>query len=572
MAANRITLTVAAEDQASAAFSAIEKKMEGLGVTLKGLGEAFKFAGGVAAGAAAAFTATVGAMAGVAASATSSAVQMDAMAQRLGLSVERMSELKFASEQANVGVDKLVDGMKGLQMNMASATSGNTAMAEAFENLGISLTDASGKLRATDGVMLDVADAFQAMEDGTNKSAIAMKLFQESGGQLLPFLNQGAAGIREMAAESHNLGAVWTTEAKDAALEFGATIDRITTLLGGLKNIVGVESIAAFQPLIDTLERVGKVVVAWAAANKARIKDFFDTMVSITVFAMKTVGTVTVDATNVLLKTITGLVEAASFFNSSLRQEADSLADLTIKLDNLSEFIDNAAANYLNLTKKITAGTDAGAAAEAQTIKLGRAVDGAREFTEAEAEAWRTVGNQIQTDARIRTEAWRVITGQSTAVSANTAIVREAIPTITSASEVTRGWSRELGEVGRSAREAGERIGGLADRAASVAVGGGSSGRFGTGLGGSGFSTTGGITSTSGTFTPRFSANDPFAPRQQLFGVVNGERLPVGGALHSLPEIIQTAVIIDGREIARATHIAAKRGVPMGTAGGLKRR
>lgn len=74
------------------------------------------------------------------------------------------------------------------------AAGGSKEQIEVFSRLGVSVTDAAGQLRPTEDVLLDLADAFAAMPDGAEKSALAVKLFGKSGVELI--LNQGVPASR----------------------------------------------------------------------------------------------------------------------------------------------------------------------------------------------------------------------------------------------------------------------------------------------------------------------------------------------------------------------------------------
>jgi hypothetical protein len=71
---------------------------------------------------------------------------------------------------------------------------------EALKTLGISATNASGKLKSTDAIMLEVADKFAKMPDGANKTAAAMALFGKAGADMIPMLNGGRKSIEDLAA------------------------------------------------------------------------------------------------------------------------------------------------------------------------------------------------------------------------------------------------------------------------------------------------------------------------------------------------------------------------------------
>ncbi len=74
--------------------------------------------------------------------------------------------------------------------------------AKVFNALGVSVTDANGRLREGNAVFADLADRFSRMEDGSTKTALAIQIFGESGADLIPLLNAGADGLARMADES----------------------------------------------------------------------------------------------------------------------------------------------------------------------------------------------------------------------------------------------------------------------------------------------------------------------------------------------------------------------------------
>ncbi|RYD28930.1 MAG: hypothetical protein EOP89_01275, partial [Lysobacteraceae bacterium] len=80
-----------------------------------------------------------------------------------------------------------------------NAVAGNQDFAGTFKNLGISLRDSNGGIKDAGKVTLELADKFKNMKDGAEKAAIATKVFGKSGFELIPFLDQGSAGIKAFA-------------------------------------------------------------------------------------------------------------------------------------------------------------------------------------------------------------------------------------------------------------------------------------------------------------------------------------------------------------------------------------
>ncbi len=217
----------------SADFTAgLRKANAGLNGFVRGAGLGFA--------AVAAAATTAGVALGVAVKgAIDNADQMGEMAQRVGLSVEALTSLGYAAKLSGSGTESLATSVQKLSQNMLAVAQGSTGpVASAFKALGISVQEADGSLRASDAVLLDVADKFARMEDGATKTALAVQLFGRSGAELIPFLNQGSAGISALTAEADRLGITISGSTANAAGNFNDTLDRMQATFQGVVNQV----------------------------------------------------------------------------------------------------------------------------------------------------------------------------------------------------------------------------------------------------------------------------------------------------------------------------------------------
>lgn len=165
--------------------------------------------------------------------------EMGKAAQKVGLSVEALSRLEYAARLSDVSLETLSGGLRKLSQNMATVAQGSAGpAASAFAALGISATDATGKLRASDLVLADVAEKFSRMEDGTTKTALAVQLFGKSGAELIPLLNSGKAGLADMAAEADRLGITLSTQATKEAEIFNDNLTRVSAATQGIVNTI----------------------------------------------------------------------------------------------------------------------------------------------------------------------------------------------------------------------------------------------------------------------------------------------------------------------------------------------
>lgn len=179
------------------------------------------------------------------------------LAQQAGVATEAFSALQFAAKQSGVGAAELSGGLGKLSKSIRDASQGAAKQSDAFASLGISVTDAAGKLKSADVVMLEIATAFESMPDGAAKTAIAMDLIGKSGAKMIPLLNGGADGIKDLTDQAQRLGLVFTDETAARFEEFNDQLSAI----GSASDGVG---ITLASELLPTLSAVAAVFLEFA--------------------------------------------------------------------------------------------------------------------------------------------------------------------------------------------------------------------------------------------------------------------------------------------------------------------
>lgn len=164
------------------------------------------------------------------------------MAEKTGLAAEEVAGVELAFKQAGIGGDAMTTSMGKMAKQMVE---GN----KAFDDLGIKTRNTDGTMRNTKDVLYDVADAFKDVEGGAAKSALAQEIFGKSGADMLPLLNGGAEGMREMAEMAQKLGLVIDQDAAEASDKFNDTVE----LLGmGLQGVAR-QTTAQLLPTLNNL-------------------------------------------------------------------------------------------------------------------------------------------------------------------------------------------------------------------------------------------------------------------------------------------------------------------------------
>ena len=125
--------------------------------------------------------------------------RLEKFAQSTGVAVPLLDKLRKSSQLAGTDFNTLVKTFPMLANNINRASQGVGKAGAAFEKLKVKVTNADGSLRASDQVLLDVADRFKNMKDGVDKASIAYDIFGgKTGEQLIPLLNTGRESIEGM--------------------------------------------------------------------------------------------------------------------------------------------------------------------------------------------------------------------------------------------------------------------------------------------------------------------------------------------------------------------------------------
>jgi tetrahydromethanopterin S-methyltransferase subunit G/uncharacterized protein YoxC len=176
-------------------------------------------------------------------------------AQKVGVSIESLSQLQFAAKQSGVGIDELNSGLTKLNKNLADVDKGTSDSAKALRIFGVTSKD------TTEQALKKIADGFRAIPNGIQKTAAAIAIFGKSGAGLIPLLNEGSAGIEELMKRFDELGGTVTQASADMADKFNDAMGEIDVSINGIvKGITAgllpalADITAAFSATLSTSE------------------------------------------------------------------------------------------------------------------------------------------------------------------------------------------------------------------------------------------------------------------------------------------------------------------------------
>ena len=235
-------------EQANQSISKTDEKAQGVGQTLlNGVKTAGKWGAVITAGASAA----AAGCAKLVASSAAAADTIDKMSAKIGLSKQGYQEWAYVMGQNGMDVDKLQTGIKTLVTQMDSAANGGSNAAAVFDALGLSIYDMDGTLKDQETMMTEALYALADMENGAEKAALANQLFGKSGSEMMPMLNQGSQGMKDLTKRAHELGLVMSDEAVSAGVVLGDTIDDVKRSFTAIVTKLGASFFPAIQKVAD---------------------------------------------------------------------------------------------------------------------------------------------------------------------------------------------------------------------------------------------------------------------------------------------------------------------------------
>jgi len=181
-----------------------------------------------------------------------------------GVSRDTMQELSYAAKMNGLETEELALQMATLGEWMVEANTGNEDIQKTFKAMGISVTDASGKLKKSDQVLMEMSDTFAQMEDGPAKAAIAMQFFGDAGLQMIPMLSKGSKNIKNLGLEAHKLGLVMSDKSVNASKSFSSSLVRLMEIIKGIGTTLGTTLMPHLQALIATFQE-------WIGTNRELI-------------------------------------------------------------------------------------------------------------------------------------------------------------------------------------------------------------------------------------------------------------------------------------------------------------
>jgi hypothetical protein len=201
-------------------------------------------------------------------SAIAAAGGLEDLAEQMGIGVRSLQALQYSAAQGGAGIETLQVGITKLGQKIGEASAGNKEAIDSFNQLGVKILDAGGKLRPTEAILENVATAITSLDDPAKRVSAAMDVFGKSGAKLLPTLSDVAGGMREVAKNASDAGAMMeretTVKLKLLSDHSEVTQLKVRALFATLGAEIAVPGLELFNTMLQLISRnLSDVGVAW---------------------------------------------------------------------------------------------------------------------------------------------------------------------------------------------------------------------------------------------------------------------------------------------------------------------
>lgn len=227
----------------------------------KEIGNGLTSAGHAMMGLSTAAAAVTGAIGAAAVKSGQWADDLNTMSKVYSISTTELQKYSAAADLVDVSVETIAKSHIKLEKQMLSASSGTGASAEAFQKLGVSVTNADGSLRNGDAVWQDTISALGNMSNETERDALAMQLMGRSAAELNPLIEDNGETYKMVSDTLSQYGLDYVDQATlDRANQFNDSLDK-TKLLGETAfNQMSTQLASYLAPAMEkVVEIVGKL-------------------------------------------------------------------------------------------------------------------------------------------------------------------------------------------------------------------------------------------------------------------------------------------------------------------------
>ncbi len=179
----------------------------------------------------------------------------------MGLSATELAGWRHAAGMAGVDAGALSGALS--RVAVIARTHEGT-----FRAMGVTTRDAAGNLRSASDLLGDVGVAIGSIENETERTAAAVRIFGRSGRALIPLFADGADSVNAMREEVRQLYGTDLERLAEVSDEAGDSEDRLALRFDALRTRLAISVLPALTEGIDTLVEWSTSVVEVARNSR----------------------------------------------------------------------------------------------------------------------------------------------------------------------------------------------------------------------------------------------------------------------------------------------------------------
>lgn len=205
---------------------------------------------------------------------------MITLATKTGMSTTTLQEYGYAARFVDTEVSTITGSMVKLTKSMSSTSEQTQA---AFQTLGVSVTDANGKMKSAEQVFWEAIDALGNVANETERDQIAMQLFGKSAQDLNPLIKAGSQTWNEYCKEAEQAGLVLSEDGMAALGAFNDGLQRVDATMDAAKNQIMSALAPAFEAIANAVADAAQEFTKWVQTDEAQamLKAITDTVVNL---------------------------------------------------------------------------------------------------------------------------------------------------------------------------------------------------------------------------------------------------------------------------------------------------
>lgn len=178
---------------------------------------------------------------------------LNTLSKQTGISTDSLQKMKYASDLVDVSVEDITGAFAKMKKGMSGSP-------DAFNDLGVSVTNADGSMRDAEDVFNDTLKALSNIENETERDQKAYAVFGKSADQLAGIVDDGGEALRQYGDKAEELGLIMSGDTLNSLNEINDKVDESKAQIGAAAGELGATIAEGILPLVDPIvEGIQKV-------------------------------------------------------------------------------------------------------------------------------------------------------------------------------------------------------------------------------------------------------------------------------------------------------------------------